>query len=659
MRQLWHRLSISQKLFTVVGILGLLIATELLTLRFAMTTLSSVRAFVGGEGLWSKAEKAAVLNLREYSITRDPKFYIEFQNDLQVPLGDRQARTEMAKAEPNFRVVLEGFVRGRIHPDDVPGLFALVRKFHAVPYLARALEIWGDGDRLLTELTHTGEELHRQIELGASRAQIQNSINQIESIDHRLTALEDNFSYTLGEGSRWLENLLMGIILLAVLMVEGTGLLLTFSFSRKLSRGLVELAEASAEIGRGNFKLRVPVASRDELGRLAESFNSMAEQLEQNVDVRQQAERANQVKSMFLANMSHEIRTPLAAILGFAELLKDENLSVSDRQRYVEIIHRTGVNLSKIINDILDLSKVEAGRFEIHMHSFSLRDVLNDIYQVMVLRCEAKNIALTFEDKGDVPDWISSDPLRLRQVLMNLLSNAVKFTESGVIELVYQVVDQQLTFTIRDSGIGMAPSHRNRLFQAFSQIDSSSVRKFEGTGLGLVLSRKLARLLGGDVELLESALGEGSTFRAHIPLILAPDSREHADSQKILSLLERRLRGKNILVVEDVLENQLLIETILRKYGVEVSVANNGEEGMRRALEGNFDAVIMDVQMPVMDGYTAVRNLRNLKYEKPVIALTAHAMKEDRVKCLGAGYSDYLAKPIQPEQFLRTLGEHI
>ena len=655
-RAFWKDLSVSKKLYFVVGGLAVLIAAELFTLLFAMNTLSAVRAFVEGEGSWSKGQMQAVLNLQKYAQFRDPKYYEAFKRELQVPLGDRRARIELLKADPSYDEIFEGFRQGRVHPDDIPNLFSLVRRFHEIPHLKKALEIWERGDQLLTDLIRAGEDLDRKLKRRASVRQVYLSLQEIDRLNDELYELEYEFSATLGEGSRWLERMLMIILVIAVLTVESTGILLTVSFSRNLSRSLDELKDAAARVGRGFFNERVPVRSRDEIGQLAMAINTMSEELEQSVGERREAEQASRVKSLFLANMSHEIRTPLGAVLGFADLLRDPNLSPNERQEYVEIIHRTGTALSKIINDILDLSKVEAGRIEIERTDVDLRALLSDVRDVMTVRCAEKAVALKIFVEEDVPRLVWTDSLRLRQILMNLMSNAAKFTERGTIELSCRKVDSKIEFVVSDTGIGMTNEEGRQIFQAFTQVDSSSERKYEGTGLGLVLSRQLARLLGGDVRLVETKPGAGSTFVASIEF--QPVSKS-TSTAKSLAPTGAEFEGKKILVVEDVEENRLLLERILVKQGLDVDFAVNGLEGIAKVAENSYDLVMMDVQMPVMDGYTATKRLRELGFRKPIIALTAHAMKEDRMKCLAAGYSDYLTKPIDKPVFLQALRDHL
>lgn len=639
--------------------MGLLIAIELLTLRFAMTTLSSVRAFVGGEGLWSKAQKSAVLQLHKYALTRDEAYYQAYLQHLQVPLGDRQARMELAK--PNFdkAIVYDGFLKGQIDYKDIEGLITLVRRFHAIPALHRALVIWGEGDRLFSEFIHAGEQLHYVISTNGSAATVKEVLKSVDDLDAQLTVLENNFSYVLGEGSRWLENLLLTILLLAVLTVESTGLILTISFSRNLSRSLRELAEGTAAVGRGDFSQRIPVQSRDEIGQLGEALNAMTAKLQESIGGQREAEKASEVKSLFLANMSHEIRTPLGAMLGFAELLKDKDITPQEHGKYLEIILRTGNNLAKILHDILDLSKVEAGQIEIEKTRFSLPELLRDIRQVMEIKCLDKHIHLVFNVAPDVPDFIYTDAFRLRQILTNIIGNAIKFTDKGTVTVTTHMKGRELSFLVEDSGIGLTQEQSQQLFQAFSQANNSLSRKYEGTGLGLILSRRLAGLLGGDVRLVRSEPGRGSLFSVSVLLDdMGADQIKTTKSESRVEI-DHRLKGKKILLVDDAADNRFLVEKLLTKRGLEVDQAVNGAEGVDMALKKDYDLVLMDVRMPVMDGYDAVRELRSKKYSKPIIALTAHAMKGDRLKCIEAGYSDYLTKPIQVNEFMQVLVSHL
>lgn len=658
-RRFWKYLSVANKLYIVIGVMALLIALELFTLYFAMDSLSSVRAFATGESMWSKGQKDAVISLHKYARTRDPKFYDEFHTHIRVPLGDSQARNAMIKSPPEPQRAREGLTDGKVHPDDLAGVITLVTRFKEFKHVKDTLEIWRQGDVLTYKLIGNAENLHILIQKKSAEPAIQKSLDRIDELNDQLTTLEADFANKLGEGSRWLESVLMFSLILAVLLVESIGLFLIINFSRNLSKSLSDLNSAAYQVGEGKFDVNVPVRSGDELGRLADSINLMAQRLGSTVGERQQAEQASKLKSLFLANMSHEIRTPLAAIIGFSDLLKDSSLKDAERLHYANIINRTGEHLTQIINDILDLSKVEAGHLEMKNQNTNLNTLLDDIYVLMMARTGDKPVKIEFDRQGYVPDIISTDPSRLRQILTNIIGNAIKFTDSGTVRMRYEVSGADLLFTISDTGVGISALQRSQLFQAFSQIDSSTSRKYEGTGLGLVLSRRLAQMMGGDVDLVESETGKGSTFSVRVSL-----SAPNIQAQKVAAgaakeiHLGQQLSSTSILLVDDVEDNRLLIQRMLAKRGAKLTLASNGQEGLAMALEKEFDIVLMDIQMPVMDGYTATRKLRQAGYSKPIIALTAHAMKDDRDRCIAAGCTDYLTKPVQVESLIQTILNH-
>lgn len=658
MSRWWKDLSVAKKLYAVFGVMAFLILMELLTLSFAMNTLSAVRAFVEGEGLWSKGQKNAIQNLYQYAFTGDSKFYDEFHRNLRIPLGDRQARLEIIKPDPDMNVVHDGFVKGGVHPDDIPGIIRLLRRFGRVSYLRRAIDVWTRGDEQITELMKVGQELHDAIHRRRHAAVVRAAVIKVGEINAHLTELEVEFSHALGEGSRWLENLLLLTLILAVMTVECTGLFLTFTFSRTLSRSLKEIADAAADIGRGNFSGVIPVRSRDELGQLARSINKMILDLRTNIGQRMKAESASQTKSAFLANASHEIRTPLGVILGFTEILKDPNLSEADRIKYLDVIDQTGRNLGRIINDILDISKVEAGHLDVEVTRFKFPELMAEISAMLQLRAKEQNTQLIFENKGRVPDEIATDRVRLRQILLNLINNALKFTKDGKVTVTSALKGDLLSFEVADTGVGISESQKKALFQRFSQTDSAAQTHFEGTGLGLILSRGLARVLGGDVELKESQAGRGTIFTASIRLSAVDGPRRSSGAAAEATDADFvGLRGKKVLVVDDAPENQMIVKLFLGKHGMQIESAENGRVGFEKAKSADYDVVLMDMQMPEMDGYEATRRLRHEGYEKPIIALTAHAMKEDQRRCLEAGCSAFISKPIESGVLLRAIAK--
>jgi len=652
----WKDLSVAKKLYAVVGVMALLIASELLTLLFVMNILSSVRSFVGGEGLWSKAQKDAVHNLHQFAFTRDQSYFQAFEKNLSIPLGDRKARLAMENpAGPNEQMAFEGFLQGGNHPEDIPGLINLILRFHRISYINRALTVWRKADFMMEDLVKESYVLKVAVDAG-NVPEIRDSLRKIGEMNERLTVLEVQFSNILGEGSRWLEDLLMMILVLLVLTVESCGLYLTISFTRNLSRNLEELSTAANEVGQGNFSHLAPVHSRDELGQLAEAINRMTLDLKNSIGERDQAENASRVKSLFLANMSHEIRTPLGVIIGLAEIAKDPNLDGGDRAKYIETIERTGKNLNRIINDILDISKVEAGFLEVEKTEFTLSEFMTEIHSMLAVHAERNNNQIDLKPLGVLPRIVYTDRTRLRQILVNLVNNALKFTKDGKVTMYYTADESHLFFDVADTGIGIAGEFKKDLFKNFSQADASPSRQHEGTGLGLALSRRLAQALGGDVILLRSEIGVGTTFR--VSIANPPPPTMGADAvvaDKEVNF--QSFRGKRILVVEDVKENQLILRLFLARHGIHVEFADNGHDAVVATDKQSYDAILMDMQMPVMDGYTATLLLRERGFKKPIIALTAHAMKEDRERCLSAGCDEYLTKPIDAGALYETLAK--
>ena len=382
------------------------------------------------------------------------------------------------------------------------------------------------------------------------------------------------------------------------------------------------------------------------------------------------AESANQAKSDFLANMSHEIRTPMNAVLGFTDVLRRGMASSAEQQdRYLETIHTNGTHLLGLINDILDLSKVEAGHLDLESTETPLHKMAFEVVEVLGVKAREKGITLNYESAGKVPDLILSDPTRLRQILTNLLGNAIKFTSRGGVRMVSRVVknrnQQTLVIDIIDTGIGMKPETLGRLFNAFVQADSSTTRKFGGTGLGLAISRKFALAMEGDIT-VTSELGQGTTFTIMVPLLPAKDARwidaEAAGQEFRKSRAARgidpsqlRLKAARVLVVDDGEPNRELICLVLRRAGLTVDEAANGAEAITSIHQAKYDVVLMDMQMPIKDGYTATTELREQGYTMPIIALTGHAMKGDEEKCRAAGCTGYLTKPVNIDELLQTV----
>ncbi len=373
------------------------------------------------------------------------------------------------------------------------------------------------------------------------------------------------------------------------------------------------------------------------------------------------AEQANETKSSFLANMSHEIRTPLGAIIGFTDLLREGNISKSERARYTEIISKSAKGLAAIIDDILDLSKVEAGHLQTEQTELDLRRIIHDALDLFETKAKSKGVDLRLDIGAGVPDRICSDPTRMRQILINLIGNAVKFTSKGEVTLRVRTTHvhhdlHRLNVDVIDTGPGISPAEGSKLFTPFTQADNSTTRKHGGTGLGLALSKKLAQAMGGDLS-FRSKVNRGTVFSLTMDARVPARQESRPDHQACAPAGGAYLRGMNILLADDSVDNQILINTILSKHGASVATVENGAEAVRRALNEHFDLILMDIQMPVMDGNEATKRLRKSGYDKPIYALTAHAMVEEREKSRDAGCDGHLTKPLDMKRLLRTVSE--
>lgn len=490
-------------------------------------------------------------------------------------------------------------------------------------------------------------------------------------------------------------------IAMAVLVASWViALLLGQRLASRLTQPLRRLTTAIEQVSKTrDYSLQVSDNhSQDEIGLLTQHFNAMLREInardqalntlndhleltvqERTRDLQQaklRAESADRAKTTFLANMSHEIRTPLTAIMGFISLLIQKGYTEAERMNFIDTVHRNSQYLLHIISDILDISKIESGEMQVELTDFSLLDVLLDLDSMMRVKAQEKNIPFMIEILGKMPDRVRSDPVKMRQILTNLIGNAIKFTHQGEVRVEVRVelqppaTDGWIYLVVRDTGIGIPYAQQQAVFQPFKQADASTTRTYGGTGLGLAITQSLIHLLGGKIT-LQSHPGFGSQFSVRLPsgpltqrqwlekssLLAAPvlSTEPATDIPKL---------GGRVLLVEDGEDNQLLLSHYLNAAGIAITIRDNGLTGYHEALaqwrQGTgYDLILCDMQMPVMDGYTAVRHLRAEGYPGPIVALTAHALEGDRTQCLQAGCNDYCSKPVSQAHLLKVLATYL
>ncbi|MBG4792430.1 response regulator [Pseudomonas aeruginosa] len=462
-------------------------------------------------------------------------------------------------------------------------------------------------------------------------------------------------------------------ILLKAALLAAFALILTFLVARRLAQRLSApistMGQAVEAIQSGDYKTSLPILDDGEIGDLARHINNLASGLDrasreqeqaisQLISAREEAEQANRAKSDFLAMMSHELRTPMNGVLGMLQLLETTE-QTREQAEYTALATESTEHLLKVINDILDFSRIERGALELECIPFNLLELVQGSALVFQHSAQQRGLALELQIQAGLENIeVCGDPTRIRQILVNLLGNALKFTEEGAIHLSleWQALDHDvlwLTCAVHDSGIGISPERLEHMFDAFQQADSSISRRYGGTGLGLAIARTLAERMGGTLQ-AESKEGSGSTFTLEIPL---PFQQSPAHRQQAARAAAPVAAGQEILLVEDNPVNQTVIEAMLRSLGYRVTLVADGIQAVRSAERQRYDAILMDCRLPVLDGYSATREIRAQENGRqvPIIALTANALQGDRENCLQAGMNDYLAKPFKRAELQRIL----
>jgi signal transduction histidine kinase/ActR/RegA family two-component response regulator len=619
----------------ICGALGCVVACMVFFAVLAMELLAGARGYAQGEALWSKGQKDAVLALCRYAHSRSNSDYQQYLDAIRVPAACHDIRLQLDRPQYDRLALTRSFLEVGMYLEDRDRMIWLYRHFRGEPHIGKAISLWAEADREIAALQQDAERLHRQATTAAvDETSIERTLSEIYRINARVTPVEARFSQSVADASRWLHRLLVTAFYLIATFLVLAGSAVCFWLVRRVTDSEHRYRQLSGQ-------LRV---------------------------ARDSALEASRAKSEFLANISHEIRTPLNGILGFTGLMAESGLTGIQRE-HNEAVRASADHLRVVIDDVLDFSRAEADRLELELSDFSVRKCVEAALGSMQSVAAEKGLATSFQVGDDVPDWVRGDPQRLRQILLNLLGNAVKFTANGSVAVRVSLASEgcataagsdgatalrQIQFSVSDTGPGVPESQWELIFQPFRQADGSVTRRFGGTGLGLAISQKLVARMGGRIW-LESSAAEGSTFFFTAPLqpgqppaggdktTVAAGGQSPADRPPCQPL--------SILVAEDNVINQHLIRALLGTRGHRVTLVGSGVTALAAWRHDHFDCILMDIQMPEMDGYEATRRIRVHESGNgahiPIIALTAHAMKGDREKCLQAGLDSYISKPIQ------------
>ena len=461
-------------------------------------------------------------------------------------------------------------------------------------------------------------------------------------------------------------------ILINLIIVLAIAFLVTFLISvfinHYISKIINKILIGFDSMKRGSHE-RVEINSKDELGLIASELNTTMDYIEKtsrelknyNKELKiysKKAREASNAKTEFLANISHEIRTPMNAILGFADLLMNQEKNI-EKKKYISLIYQNGEGLLSLINDILDLSKIEAGKFEINFEPYNPVILVEELIETYSQLAKIKNIKLISKIVNNIPENLIGDKFRIKQILINLISNSLKFTEKGYIRLSCEYKDEKIIYSVVDTGYGIKNENLERIFEAFTQEDGTTSRKFGGTGLGLTISQKLAKLMSGEIN-IKSTYGMGTTVKLFLDAssIKEEKSNEQVSKKEVgkpSNIIHNKKINKNILVVEDNQANRILIKKILEQKNLIIETAENGMVGLEKFKKGSFGLVLLDLQMPVMDGYETIKKIREINKEITVIAFTAHTLVETKNKIKKAGFTDMLSKPVKREELINTV----
>ncbi len=510
--------SITKKLYCVVGTVALLITLGLFTLWFSISTLSSLRAFIGAESLWSKAQKDAVYHLEKYSNTHNEADYKQFQEFMKVPFAYHKALVELICNEPNIEKAHNAFIEGHNHPKDADGMIKLFTRFKNNMYVSKAINTWIEGDSIIPKLIPVGEKLHNEIHSEyTSPTKLHEIVAEISIIDDQLTVLEDRFSFTLGEGARWLESEILEVLFVVAIVFCLVGLIFAFSISIQITSGIKEIVRIADKVSKVDFSERAEVFSKDEIGHLALAFNKMVDDLQNGLNQKSKAEdelkqksielvRSNSELEQFAYIASHDLQEPLRMVTSYVQLLESRYKDKLDKdaKEFIAFAVEGTERMRNLIHSLLEYSRVNNVKpFErIHLNLL-LGNVLKD------LSSQIKENNAVF--KIDILPDIDGDPVLIAQLFQNLISNAVKFrnTKSPEIEISGKKENNEYLFSVKDNGIGIPKEYTEKIFLIFNRLHSKD--KYPGVGMGLAICKKIVELHGGKIW-VESEVDKGSAF---------------------------------------------------------------------------------------------------------------------------------------------------
>ena len=599
-----HLLILSAVIFVIAQ--GLVVL-----LGFAGMAVSDVtRTYVAGEAQYSKAQKEAVISLMRYVQSRSDHDFAAYRAALEAPKGDYAARQALESAPADLRAAEAGFLRGKNAREDVPAMIMGFLAMRRWPPFALAVEDWRLADQQFIALERLGEQVRNG---GSSKSENAIYLSEAERLDGSVSVFERKFSDQMGRVARLVASLAYAAVGALSLAVCALGVWVAWRVHRVWVRTAEELADA-----------------------------------------RDRAEQANRAKSDFLANVSHEIRTPLNGVLGMVQIMRREEREADQSQR-LDVIADAGQALLSVLDGVLDLSKIDAGRLEAELHPFDVEEIVRLATAPHGSLAEQKEVRFSVEWRPDARGIWNGDGGKLRQVLSNLLSNALKFTAQGSIVLRIAPSEAGLQFEVADTGLGIAHEKQALVFEPFTQGDASTTRRYGGTGLGLAICRQFVRLMGGELE-LESQLGVGSTFSFHLPM--ARGGRSAAVAERLPEPgLEESSKPARILAAEDNPTNQLILRALLEPFNIELTMVADGREAVEAWAGGAFDLILMDVQMPILGGADATMEIREREGSEglrrtPIIALTANVMRHQIEAYAQAGMDGHVSKPIQLSELL-------